>query len=67
MIGTVWLFSSKGEPIGRIMACTGSGSTTNAAYGGKDRKSLFIIDSTTGSILRAELTVPGLPLYSHAS
>jgi gluconolactonase len=41
-------------------------STTNLAFGGPERKSLFITESQTGSILRAELPVAGQRLYSHA-
>ena len=63
-MGTVWLWSKLGEPIGRIRSCAGLG-TTNAAFGGPDRRTLFITESETGSILRAELPVAGLPLFSH--
>ena len=41
-------------------------STTNLAFGGPDGKSLFITESQTGSILRADVPVAGLPMYSHA-
>ena len=62
--GTVWLFSRLGEPLYRIKSCAGL-ATTNCAYGGRDRRSLFITESATGSVLRAELAVPGRALYSH--
>ena len=39
--------------------------TTNLAFGGPDNRHLYIIESQTGTILRAELPVPGLRLYSH--
>jgi gluconolactonase len=38
---------------------------TNLAFGGSERKSLFITDSDGGNIIRAELPVPGQLLYSH--
>ena len=63
-MGTVWLWNKLGEPIARIRSCAGLG-TTNVAFGGPDRRSLFITESTTGQILRAELPVAGLALYSH--
>jgi gluconolactonase len=63
--GTVWRLSPRAEPLERIASCAGW-STTNLAFGGADRRSLFITESETGSILRAELGVPGAPLYSHA-
>jgi gluconolactonase len=62
--GTVWLFSALGEPLYRIKSCTGL-HTTNCAYGGRDRKSLFITESATGTVLRAELPVAGRLLFSH--
>jgi gluconolactonase len=63
-MGTVWLWNKLGEPIARIRSCAGLG-TTNVAFGGPDRRSLFITESATGQILRAELPVAGLALYSH--
>lgn len=64
-LGVVWLFSRLGEPLARINSCEGL-SVTNVAYGGPDHKTLYITESETGSILKAELTVPGQPMYSHA-
>ncbi len=63
--GTVWLFSRLGEPLHRIRSCAGL-ATTNCAYGGPDRKSLFITESSTGSVLRAQVPVAGRAMYSHA-
>jgi hypothetical protein len=39
--------------------------TTNAAYGGPDRRTLYITESETGTILSARLEVPGKEMYSH--
>lgn len=64
-LGTVWLFNPMGEPIGRIRSCAGL-LTTNVAYGGKDRKTLFITESESGQILTAQLNVPGRGMFSHA-
>ncbi|HEV2302235.1 MAG TPA: SMP-30/gluconolactonase/LRE family protein [Stellaceae bacterium] len=63
-MGSVWLFSRLGRPIAEIRSCAGLG-TTNAAYGGPERKTLYITESETGSILKADLSVPGKPMYSH--
>lgn len=62
--GSIWRLSPLAVPLEQIVSCAGS-STTNLAFGGPERKSLFITESVTGSILRAELAVPGQILYSH--
>jgi gluconolactonase len=64
-MGSVWLFSPVGEPIGRIRSCAGSG-TSNLAYGGPDRRTLFITESETGQVLTARLDIPGREMFSHA-
>ena len=61
--GCVWMFSKWGEPLHRIRSATGGRTTTNLAYGGEDNKSLFITESDTGNILRAELEVAGRTMY----
>jgi gluconolactonase len=63
--GTVWRLSPRAEPLDRIASCAGD-ATTNLAFGGERGRSLFITESATGSILRAELEVEGASLYSHA-
>ena len=65
-LGSVWIFSNIGEPVYRIRSCTSGKMTTNLAYGGPDHRSLFITESATGSILRAELPVSGCTMYSHS-
>lgn len=62
--GSVWRISPVAEPLDRIVSSAGVG-TTNLAFGGPDNKSLFITESRTGTILRAEMAVPGLTMYSH--
>jgi gluconolactonase len=64
-LGTVWLFSRLGEPLYRVRSCAGL-ATTNVAYGGPERKHLYITESETGTILVAKLPVAGRPLYSHS-
>ena len=63
-MGSVWLFSRLGRPLAEIQSCAGIG-TTNAAYGGPERKTIYITDSETGAILSARLDVPGQEMYSH--
>ena len=63
--GRVWSFSPLGHPIHCIVSCKGL-STTNMAFGGKDNRSLFITESDSGTILRAELPVAGRTMYAHA-
>jgi gluconolactonase len=63
-MGSVWHFNELGEPIGRVRSCTGL-MTTNVAFGGADRKDIYITESTTGTILKARLSVAGKVMYSH--
>ena len=63
-MGSVWTFNAMGEPAYRIMSCMGT-YTTNVAFGWPDRKTLYITESTSGTILKAELDVPGKLMYSH--
>jgi len=65
-MGCVWVVDQFGEPVYRVRSCAGM-HTTNAAFGGPDGRSLFITESGTGSILRAELDVPGKAMYGPAS
>jgi gluconolactonase len=64
--GTAWVFSPMGEPLYRIRSCAGS-STTDAAYGGPGRGTLFITEAQHGVVLEAHLPsgVPGKPMFSH--
>jgi gluconolactonase len=63
-IGTVWVFSKRGEPLYQVKSCGGE-MTTNIAYGGADRKTLYITDSGKGNILAARMPVAGKLMYSH--
>ena len=63
---TVWHFDHMGEPKRRIRSCRGL-NTTNIAFGGNGNRSVFITESMSGSILRAELPVAGKTMYSHLS
>lgn len=63
-MGSVWVVDRLGEPVYRIRSCTGT-HTTNVAFGGPENKTLFITESGTGTILTAELDVPGKMMFSH--
>jgi gluconolactonase len=63
--GIVWQFSPNGEPLLRIRSCAGM-YVTNVAYGGPDRRMLFILEAHTGSVMRIPMDVPGRAMYSHA-
>jgi gluconolactonase len=62
--GTVWLFSALGEPLARIRSSAGI-RTTNVAFGGPERKTLFITEAEQGVILQARMETPGRQMYSH--
>lgn len=61
-LGSVWLFSRIGEPLWRLRSGVGL-STTNLAYGGPDRRTLFVTESESGSILCAPVPVAGRRLF----
>jgi gluconolactonase len=64
-LGTgVWRFDAKGMPT-HIVEGPETSFMTNVAFGGAGNKQLFITDSESGSILRAELPVAGRRLFSH--
>jgi gluconolactonase len=60
----VWVFDPLGQPLYRVNSCAGHG-TTNVAFGGPDNKTMYITESDTGTILKAELPIAGQVLYSH--
>lgn len=59
-LGVTWRFDAMGRPTHRIDAAVGE-RPTNVAFGGPDRTTLFMTESTTGSILMARLPVGGRP------
>ncbi|MEY4598448.1 MAG: hypothetical protein RLZZ445_1245 [Pseudomonadota bacterium] len=63
--GIVWLFSPMGEPLARVQSRKPGNRMTNMAYGGVDCKTLYVVDSYRGEILRAPMPVAGKVLYSH--
>jgi len=60
-LGRVFVFDRTGECVAIIKSCAGI-TCTNIAFGGPDRRQLFVTESETGSVMVAEMDVPGLPL-----
>ncbi|HSQ03892.1 MAG TPA: SMP-30/gluconolactonase/LRE family protein [Burkholderiales bacterium] len=62
--GYVWGYSKRGVPLYQVESCRGE-MMTNLAYGGADRKTLYITESKTQTILAAQMPVAGKLMYSH--
>lgn len=65
--GCVWVFTPYAEPLHRIRSCTSGRTLTNMAFGGDKNRTLFMTDASTGTILCADLEVPGKRMYAHGS
>jgi gluconolactonase len=61
-LGRVWVLNPRGEPEIVLRSCAGA-SLTNIAFGGADRRTLYATESISGSVLRASLEEPGLPIW----
>ncbi len=59
-----WRFDALGRPTHHIGAA--GCFITNAAFGGPDRRTLYAVDSGTGSVVTARMPVPGRAMYSHS-
>jgi gluconolactonase len=55
----VWVLNHRAEPVEVIRGTSGH-SLTNVAFGGPDRHTLYMTDSTAGEILRIGMSVPGV-------
>ncbi len=60
-LGYVWVLNKRAEPTHVLRSPNGL-SLTNLAFGGPDRRTVFCTDSSTGTVLHAQLEVEGLPL-----
>jgi len=60
-LGYVWVLNHRAEPV-QVLRGPAGASTTNLAFGGAGRTTVFVTDSTHGHILCAQLDVGGLPL-----
>jgi gluconolactonase len=63
-MGCVWVFDRKGLPILRVESCKGD-FITNMAFGWQDRRTLYMTESSTGSVLMARMPISGRMMYSH--
>lgn len=63
--GAVWLFGSLGEPLLRIDCGVGR-MPSNIAFGGRNRKTLYITEAETGTILSADMPCRGavIPMFA---
>lgn len=57
-LGHVFMFAPNGELVARLRSCAGH-TCTNAAFGGPERRTLFITESVTCSILVADMPNAG--------
>lgn len=60
-LGWVWLLNHRAEAVEVIRSPAGA-SFTNLAFGGPERRVVVGTESTSGSILRFDVDVPGVPL-----
>ncbi|HEU0204321.1 MAG TPA: SMP-30/gluconolactonase/LRE family protein [Burkholderiaceae bacterium] len=60
-LGCAWVLNHRAEPV-LVLQSTAGSSLTNIAFGGADRKTLYCTESTSGSVLRFQLDVGGVPL-----
>lgn len=57
----VWVLNHRAEPV-EVICGTPGHSWTNVAFGGPERKTLYVTDSTAGEILGIDMDVPGMPV-----
>ena len=60
-LGVVWVLNHRAEPVQVLRGAVGA-SLTNLAFGGVDRRTLHVTDSTHGQVLRTAMDAPGLAL-----
>ena len=62
-LGYVWVLNHRAEPVVVLRSAEGM-SLTNLAFGGPTRTVLYCTESTTGTILRTQLDVPGMTAHT---
>ncbi|SFN87673.1 gluconolactonase [Cohaesibacter marisflavi] len=69
-LGLVWVHDALGRPIAVVRSPRGLG-TTNCAFGGEGNRTLYMTESDSGTILKAdfpaELGISGEPMFAHAA
>lgn len=63
-MGAVWIFDKIGVPLYKIETDVGH-ETTNVAFGGPEGRTLYITETESGTVLRAQLPFRGKTMYSH--
>lgn len=61
-LGYVWVLNQRAEPV-QVLRGPAGHSLTNMAFGGKNHQTLFVTDSSSGSILRADMNIAGMALH----
>ncbi|MCM3318270.1 SMP-30/gluconolactonase/LRE family protein, partial [Rummeliibacillus stabekisii] len=64
-LGRVWVLNHCAEPV-EILTGPKGASLTSVCFGGPDMKTLFITESTSGSVLKADMRIAG-PLPKQAA
>jgi gluconolactonase len=64
-LGLAWVLDPRAHPVEMLTGIPGS-AVTNIAYGGPDRKTLYMTDSTHGTIRTAVMPVAGMKLHRPA-
>jgi len=62
-VGIIWTLDQFARPVDILVSNSGD-ATTNIAFGGAERKTLYCTESSTGSILRASMNVAGCALHA---
>lgn len=58
-LGAVFVLNPHGEGIAKLESCAGR-TITNVTFGGAQHSTVFITDSSTGAVLSAQWSTPGL-------
>jgi gluconolactonase len=53
-LGTIFVHTKDGLPLARILATSVGKGTTNLTWGGPDRKTLFIVESESGTVMTVQ-------------
>ena len=64
-LGCVWVLNAQAQPDEVLRGPSGH-SLTNLAFGGPERRTLFVTDSTQGAVLRAQMDVAGAVVHQKA-
>ena len=60
-LGVAWVLDALAQPV-EVLRSTAGASVTNLAFGGADRRTVYLTESASGSILTAPMDQPGRSL-----